>query len=142
VTFVTRTAALAEAAALDARGQVTIIGLEPQVWVPAALPAAINFALVIIAESDGEDEDMPADDEASQVTTTVTDDQGTVEFFNKGSFTAHKRPDPTLPPRVQFVFTLALTVDVPGAHTIRVIWNRTDRDQLEWVRELRVRAPA
>jgi hypothetical protein len=142
VTFVTRTAAIAEAAALDVRGQVTLVALEPQAWVPTTLPTVINFALVIIAESDGESEDIPVDDgETSQVSITITDPNGTVEFFSEGSFPA-QHPDPTLPPRVQFVFQLSLTVNVAGAHVIKVVWTRTDRDQFEWVRELRVRAPA
>jgi hypothetical protein len=148
VTLQTLTVTIAEGATLDARGQIALVGLEPQAWIPSDFPAPIVFAIAIVVQGEPDDEsDLILRASGAKVSVTVSDPEGTVLYFSEEEQHRALRPPPpdlNLPPRMQILLVLNLLVERPGLHEVTIAWMSDGvNEAMRWSRQLRIEfAPA
>jgi len=132
---------LAEGAAGDHRGQLTLVGFNINV-VPipeAALPATLSIVLVAVIEAD-----MPADLTAAgkiQLSSHFSAPDETVMFAGQQSLDVPPLPWPEVPPRIQLVVAGQATFQRYGLYTARVRIDIPGHEPLLGDRGLWVLAP-
>lgn len=110
-------AVLAEGAATDSRGNVTLVSVNPQVLVADELPAQFSPLFVVIVEDD--ENEPPIIVPGNTVTTSVqaTDPDGVVVFFTQLRQVINPPPNPNLRSRVQLIAQLPFTAAKAGLYT-------------------------
>jgi hypothetical protein len=111
-------AALAEGAAGDSRGNLTLVAVNPQVLVAEQLPAQFSLILVVvIVDQESNDPTItPGRNVTARIEATGPD--GSVLFVAQLRQEIVRPPNPGLEPRVQIVAQVPFMAAKPGDFTI------------------------
>jgi hypothetical protein len=120
VSLVVNLAVLAEGAATDARGNLTLVAVNPHALIAEELPAQFGPVFVAIIEDD-EDAETPqilTPGAAVSAKVEVTDPDGGALFMAQFRPMVLPPPNPGMRPRLQVLAQVPFTASKPGKFTV------------------------
>ncbi len=118
MSLVVNLAVLAEGAATDARGNLTLVAVNPQILIPDELPAQFSPIFVVVVQDDESEPSVIVAGRTVTARVEATGPDDAVVFFAQLRQAVLPTPHPTMYGRVQVIAQIPFTAGKAGNYTV------------------------